>query len=92
MERGRQGEFGLQQIAYGLWHLANVRFKNLDKGGSRLHTGVKWKNEQSTKDKGGKMDILWIVNTNTFLLVILIIMVSYLTAQVSALIRWLRRE
>ena len=48
--------------------------------------------EQGTKDKGGKMDILWIVNTNTFLLVILIIMVSYLTAQVSALIRWLRRE
>lgn len=45
-----------------------------------------------TKDKGDKMDILWIVNTNTILLVILIIMVSYLTAQVSALIRWLRRE
>jgi hypothetical protein len=38
------------------------------------------------------MDILWIVNTNTFLLVIIIIMVSYLTAQMSALIRWLRRE
>jgi hypothetical protein len=38
------------------------------------------------------MDILWIVNTNTFLLVILIIMVSYLTAQVSVLIRWLKRE
>jgi len=38
------------------------------------------------------MDILWIVNTNTFLLVILIIMVSYLTTQVSALIRWLKRE
>jgi len=38
------------------------------------------------------MDILWIVNTNTFLLVILIIMVSYLTTQMSALIRWLRRE
>lgn len=38
------------------------------------------------------MDILWIVNTNTFLLVILIIMVSYLTTQVNALIRWLRRE
>lgn len=38
------------------------------------------------------MDILWIVNTNTFLLVILIIMVSYLTAQVNTLIRWLRRE
>jgi len=38
------------------------------------------------------MDILWIVNTNTFLLVILIIMVSYLTTQVNALIRYLRRE
>jgi hypothetical protein len=38
------------------------------------------------------MDILWIVNTNTFLLVILIIMVSYLTTQVSILIRWLKRE
>jgi hypothetical protein len=41
---------------------------------------------------GGAMDILWIVNTNTFLLVILIIMVSYLTTQLSALIRWLKRE
>jgi len=38
------------------------------------------------------MDILWIVNPNTFLLVILIIMVSYLTTQVNALIRFLRRE
>ncbi len=38
------------------------------------------------------MDILWIVNTNTFLLVILIIMVSYLTTQVNLLIRFLRRE
>jgi hypothetical protein len=38
------------------------------------------------------MNILWIVNTNTFLLVILIIMVSYLTTQVNALIRWLKRE
>jgi hypothetical protein len=38
------------------------------------------------------MNILWIVNTNTLLLVILIIMVSYLTTQVSALIRWLKRE
>jgi hypothetical protein len=38
------------------------------------------------------MDVLWIVNTNTFLLVILIIMVSYLTTQMNALIRWLRRE
>jgi hypothetical protein len=38
------------------------------------------------------MDFLWIVNTNTFLLVILIIMVSYLTTQVNAVIRFLRRE
>jgi hypothetical protein len=38
------------------------------------------------------MNVLWIVNTNTFLLVILIIMVSYLTMQVNALIRWLKRE
>ena len=37
------------------------------------------------------MDILWVVNTNTFLLVILIIMVSYLTTQVSEVIRFLRR-
>ncbi len=34
------------------------------------------------------MDVLWVVNTNTFLLVILILMVSYLTLQVSALIRF----
>ena len=38
------------------------------------------------------MDVLWVVNTNTFLLVILIIMVSYLTTQLTALIRFLRRE
>jgi len=38
------------------------------------------------------MNILWIVNTNTFLFVILIIMVSYLTTQLNALIRWLKRE
>jgi len=38
------------------------------------------------------MDILWVVNTNTFLLVILIIMVSYLTTQVNEVIRFLRRE
>jgi hypothetical protein len=38
------------------------------------------------------MNILWIVNTNTILLILLIIMVSYLTTQVSVLIRWLRRE
>jgi len=38
------------------------------------------------------MDVLWIVNTNTFLLVFLIVMVSYLTIQVNMLIRWLKRE
>ena len=38
------------------------------------------------------MDILWIVNTNTFLLVILIIMVSYLTTQLNMLIQFLKRE
>jgi len=38
------------------------------------------------------MNILWIVNTNTFLLVILIIMVSYLITQVNGLIQWIRRE
>lgn len=39
-----------------------------------------------------EMNILWIVNTNTFLLVLLIIMVSYLITQLNALIRWLKRE
>lgn len=38
------------------------------------------------------MDVLWIVNTNTFLLVLLLIMVSYLTMQINAIIRFLRRE
>jgi len=38
------------------------------------------------------MNILWIVNTNTFLLVVLIIMVSYLITQINSLIRWIRRE
>ena len=38
------------------------------------------------------MDVLWIVNTNTFLLVFLVIMVSYLTVQVNMVIRWLKRE
>jgi hypothetical protein len=38
------------------------------------------------------MNILWIVNTNTFLLILLIIMVSYLTTQLNTLIRWLKRE
>ncbi len=38
------------------------------------------------------MNILWIVNTNTFLLVLLVIMVSYLTVQLNALIQWLKRE
>jgi hypothetical protein len=38
------------------------------------------------------MNVLWIVNTNTLLLVLLIIMVSYLTTQLNVLIRWLKRE
>jgi hypothetical protein len=38
------------------------------------------------------MNVLWMVNTNTFLLIILIIMVSYLTTQVNSVIRFLRRE
>jgi hypothetical protein len=38
------------------------------------------------------MNILWVVNTNTFLLVLLVIMVSYLTIQLNAVIRWLKRE
>jgi hypothetical protein len=38
------------------------------------------------------MNVLWIVNTNTFLLILIILMVSYLTAQMNALIRWLKRE
>ncbi len=42
--------------------------------------------------KEGGMNILWIVNTNTFLLVLLVIMVSYLTIQLNALIRWIKRE
>jgi len=57
----------------------------LDKEESHLHTGSK-------VQRRGKMNVLWIVNTNTFLLILLIIMVSYLTTQVTALIRWLKRE
>ena len=38
------------------------------------------------------MNVYWIVNINTFLLVILIMMISYLTMQVNAVIRFLRRE
>jgi len=38
------------------------------------------------------MSVLWIVNTNTFLLVLLVIMVSYLTIQLNALTQWLKRE
>jgi hypothetical protein len=46
----------------------------------------------SKMERRERMNILWIVNTNTFLLVLLVIMVSYLTAQLNTLIRWLRRE
>jgi len=43
--------------------------------------------------KGGRpMNIIWMINTNTLLLVILIMMVSYLTVQINALISFLRRE
>ena len=45
-----------------------------------------------TMGGGEKMNVLWIVNTNTFLLILLIIMVSYLTTQVNGVIRWLKRE
>ena len=38
------------------------------------------------------MNILWMINTNTFLLIFLIIMVMYLVNQVNAIIRFLRRE
>ncbi len=38
------------------------------------------------------MNIVWMINTNTFLLVFLIIMVMYLVNQVNAIIRFLRRE
>jgi hypothetical protein len=57
----------------------------LDKEEPRLHTDKKIQ-------RRGKMDVLWVVNTNTFLLILLIVMVSYLTTQVTALIRWLKRE
>ena len=60
-------------------------FLKLDKEEGRRHTGAKVKGRW-------KMNVLWIVNTNTFLLILLIIMVSYLTTQLSALIRWLKRE
>jgi len=42
--------------------------------------------------KERKMNVLWIVNTNTLLLVILVIMISYLTMQINAVIRFLKRE
>jgi hypothetical protein len=59
--------------------------------GKRVFTTDDW---LFTADNGGgeKMNVLWIVNTNTFLLILLIIMVSYLTTQVNGLIRWLKRE
>jgi hypothetical protein len=38
------------------------------------------------------MSILWMINTNTFLLIFLIIMVLYLVNQVNMIIRFLRRE
>jgi hypothetical protein len=38
------------------------------------------------------MNVTWMINTNTFLLVFLIVMVLYLVNQVNAIIRFLRRE
>ncbi len=38
------------------------------------------------------MNVIWMINTNTFLLVFLIIMVFYLVNQVNSIIRFLRRE
>jgi hypothetical protein len=67
---------------------AKLLFLKLDKERRHIHTGL----EKEWGERGQKMNILWIVNTNTFLLILLIIMVSYLTMQVNALIRWLRRE
>jgi hypothetical protein len=73
--------------------------KKLDKKGGHLHTG--WGKGYlqrtngyllGTMGGGERMNVLWIVNTNTFLLILLIIMVSYLTTQVNGLIRWLKRE
>jgi len=68
--------------------VTKLLFLKLDKERRHIHTGL----EKEWGERGQKMNILWIVNTNTFLLILLIIMVSYLTMQVNALIRWLRRE
>jgi hypothetical protein len=38
------------------------------------------------------MSIIWMINTNTFLLIFLIVMVLYLVNQVNMIIRFLRRE
>ena len=57
----------------------------------RLYSG-QWRNRDRKRSKEMEMDVLWIVNTNTFLLVVLIIMISYLTTQVNVLIRFLKRE
>lgn len=38
------------------------------------------------------MSVMWMVNTNTVLLVFVILMVLYLINQVNAIIRFLRRE
>ncbi len=59
--------------------------EKLDKARRRRHTGA--------GVKGGRnMNIIWMINTNTLLLVILIMMVSYLTVQMNAIIRFLRRD
>jgi hypothetical protein len=38
------------------------------------------------------MNVIWMINTNTFLLIFLILMVLYLVNQVNLIIRFLRRE
>jgi len=64
-----------------------ISILTLDKKIGPLHTDTKIR-----KERRGNMNVLWIVNTNTFLLILLIVMVSYLTTQMTGLIRWLKRE
>ena len=64
-----------------------ISILTLDKKIGPLHTDTKIR-----KERRDNMNVLWIVNTNTFLLILLIVMVSYLTTQMTGLIRWLKRE
>ena len=63
----------------------HVGRKSLTRARSRRHTGADVKGVRN-------ISIIWMINTNTLLLVILIMMVSYLTVQMNAVIRFLRRE